>query len=315
MIESVESSHKAALAFQTLLNKPESIAIVRIFTEDTEYWKRSLNYLIDGNLQSMLDEFLYLLVDGEKMTSPTEVSEYVIDILSIRTSGLEVDDLTSFLNKTKNRSLLRTHYSLDFGIQKVASGKGTNRLIGIRQAFNSPFRPFVLSSTSIGQEGLDFHFYCRKIFHWNLPSNPIDFEQREGRIHRFQGLVIRQNLAAKYGNQLDRNIGKNIVWRNLFDLGVQEKEGADLPCDLIPFWHTTPQKGLKIERFVPLYPFSRDVERYENMMKILTFYRMTFGQPRQEELIDALRGKGVDPDFLNSLNKLLIELSPIKFSQ
>jgi len=36
-------------------------------------------------------------------------------------------------------------------------------------------------TTSIGQEGLDFHYYCRKIVHWNLPSNPVDLEQREGR--------------------------------------------------------------------------------------------------------------------------------------
>ena len=44
----------------------------------------------------------------------------------------------------------------------------------IRNAFNSPMRPFVLATTSIGQEGLDFHNYCRVIMHWNLPSNPID---------------------------------------------------------------------------------------------------------------------------------------------
>nr|WP_270246095.1 helicase-related protein [Coprococcus sp. AM11-30B] len=42
-------------------------------------------------------------------------------------------------------------------------------------------RPFVLATTSIGQEGLDFHNYCCVIMHWNLPSNPIDLEQREGR--------------------------------------------------------------------------------------------------------------------------------------
>jgi len=28
-------------------------------------------------------------------------------------------------------------------------------------------------------EGLDFHHYCHAIVHWNLPSNPVDLEQRE----------------------------------------------------------------------------------------------------------------------------------------
>jgi len=46
----------------------------------------------------------------------------------------------------------------------------------VRQAFNSPLWPFVLVTTSIGQEGLDFHTYCRAVVHWNLPANPVDME-------------------------------------------------------------------------------------------------------------------------------------------
>ncbi|MEA3275971.1 MAG: helicase-related protein [Pseudomonadota bacterium] len=61
----------------------------------------------------------------------------------------------------------------------------------VRAAFNSPFRPFVLTSTSIGQEGLDFHPWCHRLVHWNLPGNPVDLEQREGRIHRYKGHAAR----------------------------------------------------------------------------------------------------------------------------
>jgi len=49
---------------------------------------------------------------------------------------------------------------------------------------------------------LDFHFYCRQIVHWNLPGNPIDIEQREGRVNRFKGLTIRQQIARKFGSFL-----------------------------------------------------------------------------------------------------------------
>ena len=38
---------------------------------------------------------------------------------------------------------------------------------------NSPFWPFVLATTSVGQEGLDFQQYCHAVVHWNLPSNPV----------------------------------------------------------------------------------------------------------------------------------------------
>ena len=60
----------------------------------------------------------------------------------------------------------------------------------IRNAFNSPMRPFVLATTSIGQEGSDFHNYCRVIMHWNLPSNPIDV----GRILRT--FKIKKNVEV-----------------------------------------------------------------------------------------------------------------------
>jgi len=311
--ELLDASFNVALSFFTMFNKPESIAVVRLHTDNSEYWSRTLQYLVDGNIQAVLDEFNYLLINCENITSPSELSNYVSDILSIRTTTLEVDDLQLFLKningENKEKRSLRSHFAVDFGTQRIATERGAGRQINIRQAFNSPFKPFVLSSTSIGQEGLDFHLYCKKIFHWNLPSNPIDFEQREGRIHRYKGLVIRQNLAAKYANRIKYDNDKNNVWEVIFDLASEEKKHSILPCDLIPFWHTEPKDDIKIERYVPLYPFSKDIEKFNNLMKILTFYRLTFGQPRQEELIEALGKKGLDENF----EDLIINLCPLLF--
>ena len=78
-----------------------------------------------------------------------------------------------------------THFALAFGEDVARDGKQRGedeklRKSVVREAFNSPFWPFVLATTSVGQEGLDFHLYCRDVMHWNLPSNPVDLEQREG---------------------------------------------------------------------------------------------------------------------------------------
>jgi hypothetical protein len=43
---------------------------------------------------------------------------------------------------------------------------------------------------SVGQEGLDIHHYCHAITHWNLPANPVDLEQREGRIHSYKAHAV-----------------------------------------------------------------------------------------------------------------------------
>jgi hypothetical protein len=70
----------------------------------------------------------------------------------------------------------------------------TVSLKSLRAAFNSPFPPYVLVSTSVGQEGLDFHRYCASVIHWSPPSSPSVLRQREGRVDRFQALQIRRAL-------------------------------------------------------------------------------------------------------------------------
>jgi len=313
----VDAAYNVSSAFLTMFNKPESIAVVRLHTNEGDYWERSLTYMIDGNIQAMLDEFVYLLINGENIQSPMELSDFISDILSVRTATSDIEDYPTFIDNLKKekgkRKSIRSHYAVDFGTQKINTAKGVGRQINIRQAFNSPFRPFVLASTSIGQEGLDFHLYCKKIFHWNLPANPIDFEQREGRIHRYQGLVIRLNLASKYRDEIKHNGAFNNTWNELFRYAAKEKEQAKFSCDLVPFWHTETLSDIKIERFVPLYPFSRDIVKFNNLIKILTFYRLTFGQPRQEELVDAMHEYGFSDDVIKKLDDLIINLSPIRF--
>jgi hypothetical protein len=316
-IDLFDAAFNVCSAFLTMFNKPESIAIVRLHTKEGDYWERALRYMVDGNIQAMLDEFVYLLINGENIQSTNELSDFISDILSVRSTGHEIEDLNEFVkdpNKENiKRKSIRSHYAVDFGTQKVNTAKGAGRQINIRQAFNSPFRPFVLASTSIGQEGLDFHFYCKKIFHWNLPSNPIDFEQREGRIHRYQGLVIRLNLTSKYRDHIVYINSQNNIWKEIFKYAEKEKSKAKFSCDLVPYWHTETLRDIKIERFVPLYPFSRDIDKYHNLIKILTFYRLTFGQPRQEELVDALHSSGLSDEVIQNLDDLIINLSPIKF--
>ena len=180
-------------------------------------------------------------------------------------------------------------------------------MINIRDVFNSPFRPFVLASTSVGQEGLDFHFYCRKIFHWNLPHNAIDLEQREGRINRFKGLVIRKKITEILSDEeiLEglENQSSDPIWKVIFDL-AQEKYKDD-ESGIIPFWYLDEGES-NIERFVPIHKFSKDQAKYEKLKVTLALYRMTFGQPRQEELIQALKSSGLEKHEIVELRRILL---------
>ncbi len=296
----IKNSYKISNGFISLFNKPESIATVHLTTKQGDFYNKVLTYCINGNIQSMLDEYFYLLKDSNSISDIDDLTNMLTSILTIRPSLVEVGSIEGLKHKTKKR--IRTHYALDFGQRKLAT-TNANRQVNIREAFNSPFRPFILASTSIGQEGLDFHFYCKRIFHWNLPSNPVDFEQREGRINRYKGHVIRLNIAKQFLEKIKPN-GRNL-WDSLFEIAQAEKDAC---CDLIPFWHLNGETLVKIDRYVPLYPFSKDIERYHLMKKVLANYRLTLGQPRQAELIEF-----IDNSNDRLYDELMIILAPITF--
>jgi hypothetical protein len=209
---------------------------------------------------------------------------------------------------------MRCRFALRFGDgqgDKERGDEAETRKEQVREAFNSPFWPFVLASTSVGQEGLDFHQYCRKIFHWNLPSNPVDLEQREGRIHRYKGHAIRLNIAEKY--PLDR-MADTIThlcdpWEIFFRLAHKEFHASGDYDDLIPFW-VFPEGKQKIERHIPIYPFSKDSERLENLKKDLVTYRLVFGQPRQEDLLNFIQSHLKGEITPQTISRCLIDLSP-----
>lgn len=128
-------------------------------------------------------------------------------------------------------------------------------------------------------------------------------EQPEGRINRFECLAIRQNVAMRYGNIEFR---KN-VWVELFE-EAQRREKTKESSDLIPYWGLQERENMiHIERIVPMYPFSRDKAAYERLIKILSLYRLTLGQARQEELLEYFMNEDIKPE---QLKKLFINLSP-----
>jgi hypothetical protein len=56
-----------------------------------------------------------------------------------------------------------------------------------------------------------------------------------------------------------------------------------------------------------MYPMSKDEISYARLIKILSMYRLTLGQARQEELLEYILRERKD---LDELKKLFIDLSP-----
>ncbi|MEE9912025.1 MAG: hypothetical protein K4571_09915 [Deltaproteobacteria bacterium] len=214
-----------AWGFRSFFNRPEVTCLLRGLNLGVAYWQRVLDYSTEGGLQSVLDEYIHVLreylgiIDFASAKSLDDLATAVLASLQLITARIDIERLEQL---TIERKSMRGHFALRFGVQDAEdSGTEPTREDRVRQAFNSPFWPFVLASTSVGQEGLDFHPYCHAIIHWNLPSNPVDLEQREGRIHRYKGHAIRKNIAKEYGHVLN-NISGQDPWEVMFTIAAKD---------------------------------------------------------------------------------------------
>jgi len=320
------SAARVAHGFQTLFNLPGVTAMVRSLhrLEESRYWQTVLNYCAYGNLQSVVDEYTHILVEAlGLMDKPASfavksLSGEMNDAVAIQTVNLELDEINANRQTCRISQAdhsMRCRFALRFGDGRgdasAGGEKAETRREQVRQAFNSPFWPFVLASTSIGQEGLDFHQYCLNVFHWNLPGNPVDLEQREGRVHRYKGHAIRFNIAQKY--PLHTLVGKlkdsGDPWSILFEMAQNDAKEAGYTDGLVPFW-VFPEGRHKIRRHTAVYPFSKDAERIDILKNGLVTYRMVLGQPRQEDLVNFLQQRINDGFDINDLLKYRIDLSP-----
>ena len=312
---------KVAMGFRTLFNLSDTMTLLRSMKnmDDSRYWENVLDYCSLGNLQAVMDEYVHILRESLGLLDQTadvavpEIAKEIFEAVTIKTSSLEFDEISvgqesGVVDMSKHS--IRCRYALRFGDTKNEEEKSETRSDQVRIAFNSPFRPFILATTSIGQEGLDFHQYCHEIYHWNLPSNPVDLEQREGRIHRYKGHVIRKNVAKAFPPA--SLIGKVGVlsdpWETAFDLA--QKTRSEEANDLIPYWIFELDGGYRVYRHIPALPLSKEKEQAEALKKTLVAYRMVLGQPRQEDLVSFLQQRISAGLVSEDILKYRIDLSP-----
>lgn len=315
-------------AFRAFFNAPEVTGIVAGVRGDTgddeegsgRYWRDVVRHGIDGNLQAVLDEHVHVLRDwlghlnleeaDHRVAAAEDIARSLADALEMRTSSFRVDIPRRGRNGqvALDEHRMRSRFAAAFGNQSLDGG-GEARVESVSTSFNSPFWPFVLTSTSVGQEGLDFHLWCHAVVHWNLPSNPVDLEQREGRVHRYKGHAVRRNIAATLGPaMIEEGFAPGIdPWDELFARASATRGPDD--DEMVPYW-VFHQGPARVERHVPVLPFSRDATSLPRLRRTLAAYRLAFGQPRQEELVEFLNAERSDAELMALISKVRIDLTP-----
>lgn len=306
----LHAATRIGMAFRGLFNQPESQALLRTGTDEF-YWQSVLHHCVQHDLQSVLDEYVHTLLESEGLidTDPsravTILSETIDEALSLKPAQIEIKRYRARGERLEISSAVRLRGRFATRLLQQAQEDGAQRTDTVRTAFNSPFRPFVLASTSVGQEGLDFHPYCHRLVHWNLPSNPVDLEQREGRVHRYKNHAVRLNLASKFEGALKNGQRIDDPWRAMFQTAHAE---AKRPGDLEPFWLLDGETH--IERYVLSLPFSREAALLGWLKRSVALYRLAFGQPRQDDLMSFLENVENEHEGID-LTALQISLRPV----
>jgi hypothetical protein len=309
-------------SLRNYLNKPLVQGIVRHDLTKPSYVDLVLTYFRDGQFQAVMDEYAYLATSVLQCDSVAKLVDRLGDCMGMY-SGAPSLQVRSGRRLVAQKGA-DTHFALEFG-EDVSSREeetaevGVRRKSSVREAFNSPFWPFVLATTSRGQEGLDFHLFCRDVVHWNLPVSPVDLEQREGRVNRRGGLVVRLNVAQDV--PITRLPPSGNPWTSAFrEIELHPDPEHRFMHGLYPHWIYKPRKGKAqmIQRHLMFYAGSRDVVRYKALKESLSVYRLVFGQPRQQEFVETLReklrlaGKSLSDDsLLDRVSAYMLNLSPV----
>jgi hypothetical protein len=278
----------AATGLRALFNRLDASELIDKLYPEGAYWQKVLRYCEAGNLQAVLDEYVFQL---RSQQAPGEITNEQLWTLA--------DDIRRSLSLKPAQMLAKypdgSHDDLRMGVRfavRYSNAKtddgDSNRMPDVRRAFNSPFWPFVLASTSVGQEGIDFHWWAHSVIHWNVPGNPVDFEQREGRVHRYLGHAVRKNVAAAHGAEVLKP-GVTDPWETLFSVASADiaARAEDSSTEFAPHWIHPGEH--KIERRLLDHPLSRDVPRTKHMLAGLAKYRLTLGQARQDDLLGLIK--------------------------
>ena len=274
--------------------------------------------VLNGNLESVLDEHFWYLSTGGSGDWTELLKDFEVS-LGLRDANVTFHDAASAnysAEQERAAFTLRCHVAVPLTEGRSKTSQVATEVLEqdvplrsdeIRMAFNSPFWPNVLVTTSIGQEGIDLHPWCNALAHWDLASSPVALEQREGRITRFASLSVRRAIAQKLAGDLISIPDGTSPWITLASI-AEEKLSND--SGLSPWWVI---KGARCHKYFFAVSGSEQTERYEALVRERTLYRLVLGMPDQVDLLNLLDSDSKEYDR-DSVRKACIDLSAYNIS-
>ncbi len=264
--------HTLLASWQGLRNYLDNPLFATVLSDKEDSYPHAIMEAVrDGNLEALLDEQLWILRTLHNL-SGDELAKELMNGFQLRTGIFRLHELKGRWSGTFP---LRCHVAMPLSEVRTVTVRGREqtdkplRTDEIRRAFNTPFWPYVLATTSVGQEGLDFHAWCSSLVHWDLPHNPVALEQREGRIQRFAGHSNRREIARRLGNEIWAELSAGgSPWQCLQKLA--EEQLSDV-SGLSPWWVCP---GADVKRVVFEVPSSEQQYWLTLMKEQRALYRL-----------------------------------------
>jgi len=231
MEKAVLSSPNACL--ESVLNRIKKLEKAGKNEEELRPWRLMKDALEEiGPREFSKYQFLLQLIRELNWTGKDTHDRLLIFTERIATLEFLENQLPRDL-KLKNDAVQVLHGSLsDVDQQKVVDEFGRDQ---------SSVR--LLISTDVGSEGINLHYQCRRLIHFDIPWSLMRFQQRNGRIDRygqkrrpqifylitqsknetFKGDTRILELLIEKENQAELNLGDPATLMALFDYDAEEK--------------------------------------------------------------------------------------------
>ncbi|MCY4001556.1 MAG: DEAD/DEAH box helicase [Bacteroidetes bacterium] len=137
----------------------------------------------------------FILKDALEQIHPQQFSKYQLLLRTIENLNWNGEDpkdrLLIFTERIATQEFLRDQLIDDLGLSEDAVVVMNGNLSDVDQqqivddfgADQSSVR--LLISTDVGSEGINLHYHCRRLIHFDIPWSPIRLQQRNGRIDRY----------------------------------------------------------------------------------------------------------------------------------
>ena len=136
------------------------------------------------------------LADAVSAITPDAFSKYQTLIASLKTMGwkpsrAKADRLVIFTERRETLAFLAEHLSADLGLKpgqlEVLHGGlpdvEQNRIVEVFGQAQAKVR--LLLASDVASEGLNLHYLCHRLIHFDMPWSLMVFQQRNGRVDRY----------------------------------------------------------------------------------------------------------------------------------